>query len=248
VLDAIGAALAGGRALLRAELADEVVARAGAKVRDAVMSGWGTLLAPATRLGLLCHGPPRGAHATFVRADEWVGGWREHDPRAALAEVFRRFLATYGPAKAIDFQRWSGVELPADVAARVDTVEVLVGRRRCLALAGDADAVAPPPPVRLLPKYDCYVLGSYPRETAVPKEHLPGLRAHPRGRYESAAGHHTLLVDGLVAGIWERRDAGIRVEPFVDLSAAESAALAAEAARVAAFHGVPAMLSLGPLL
>lgn len=247
VVEAIGEALSG-RALLREELAEEVVARVGKHVRAPLMSGWGVLLMPATRRGLLCHGPARGSKATFVRADEWIGGWREHDPREALAEVYRRFLATYGPARAADIERWTGAPLPADVAATVDTVEVAVGRRRCVALRDD-----PFPdeggdlPVRLLPKYDCYVLGSYPRETAVPKEVGPRLRAHPRGRYEGAAGHSTLLVDGVVAGVWERRGDVVRVEPYRELDARLRAGLEAEVVRLASFDATPAELSIGPL-
>ena len=250
VLTAIAEALAG-RALLRDELADEVAARAGAQVRMKLLSGWGDLLAPATRLGLLCHGPSRGNNVTFVRADEWIGGWREHHPHEALAEIFRRFLRAYGPARVGDFERWSGVVLPEEVLRAVDVEEVVVESRRALVLVGEAGPreELPPtaPPVRLLPKYDCYLLGSYPRERVVPKEAAARLRAHPRGRFEVAAGHWTLLVGGVVAGMWERRNGIVRVEPFVDLSSAQIAELEVEAARIGRFLGVDTELSVGPL-
>jgi hypothetical protein len=60
-----------------------------------------------------------------------------------------------------------------------------------------------------------------------------------------------LLVDGVVAGMWERRARGgtllLRVEPFVRLSAAQRRQLQAEAARIGAFFAADVDLSLGKL-
>jgi hypothetical protein len=60
-----------------------------------------------------------------------------------------------------------------------------------------------------------------------------------------------LLIDGAVAGIWERRKQGkttsLRVESFVELTARQHEQLEAEAARVGVFLGAKMMLSLGVL-
>ena len=82
VLAAVGQAL-DGRQLTREELAAEV-GRADPRVRELLGSGWGYLLGPAAARGLLCFGPPRGAKVTFVRADQWLGGWEECDPEEAI--------------------------------------------------------------------------------------------------------------------------------------------------------------------
>jgi hypothetical protein len=42
-----------------------------------------------------------------------VGGWTDHDPDQAMAEVTRRFLAASGPVTREDFARWWGIPSPA---------------------------------------------------------------------------------------------------------------------------------------
>jgi Winged helix DNA-binding domain len=102
--------------------------------RQRLASTWGDLLAPAALTGALCFGPPRGAKVTFVRADQWIGGWRQQDPRAALGAVLRRFLAAYGPTTPQAFARWwattpaTARELLAELRKAV--VEVDVQRQR----------------------------------------------------------------------------------------------------------------------
>jgi hypothetical protein len=59
--------------------------------------------------------------------------------------------------------------------------------------------------VRLLARYDPYLLGSNPRESAVPDAVRPRIRETGRGRFEGATGVDTVLIDGLVAGLWQRR-------------------------------------------
>src|SRR5262245_43958515 len=90
-----------GRCLLREELADEVVRRVGGRHEQRLRSGF------AFFLGELCQGPPRGAKVTFVRPDQWIDGWHEVDADRALAEVCRRYLRTYGPARPSDFRSGS---------------------------------------------------------------------------------------------------------------------------------------------
>ena len=61
------------------------------------------------------------------------------------------------------------------------------------------------PSLWLLPQYDCYLLGCGPRERIVPEAARPRVNTYGRGRFESATGLPVLLIDGAVAGIWERR-------------------------------------------
>ncbi len=130
-------------------------------------------------------------------------------------------------------------------------MEVRIGRRRALLLAGDAELPDAQSSIRLLARYDCYVLGCYPRQSVVPKTVATRLRAHPRGRFEVAAGHWTLLIDGVVAGMWEPLEQGdqleVRVEPFVKLTAGQKRELEREAARLGRFLGTEARLALDPL-
>src|SRR5262249_976891 len=104
---ATGEALDGAR-LTREELAAAVSTRVGRWARDRLASTWGDLPSPAALTGALCFGPNQGAKVTFVRADQWIGGWREEDPHEALLHVLRRYLVGYGPSTPQDFARWFG--------------------------------------------------------------------------------------------------------------------------------------------
>ena len=113
----------------------------------------------------------------------------------------------------------------------------------------------PPDSLRLLPQYDCYLLGCGPRERIVPEVARPRVNTYGRGRFDSATGLPVLLIDGAVAGIWERRAPGrkppkaseLRVEVFGQLTARQREQLEAELARIGAFLGVNLALSLGVL-
>jgi hypothetical protein len=260
LLDAIGDAL-DGRCLTRKELADAVTSQVGEWARERLLSAWGELLAPAALAGKLCFGPGSGSQVSFVRADQWIGRWEEHDPQEALVELCRCYIATYGPATHQDIAHWFRLKpeqargMIESLATELEEVNFL-GRRAWL-LAADArddpqeageslsDALW------LLPQYDCYLLGSGPRERIVPEVARPRVNTYGRGRFESATGLPVLLIDGAVAGIWERRKQGkttaLQVESFVDLTTRQRERLEAEAARIGAFLGMDMTLSLGVL-
>lgn len=262
LLNAIGDAL-DGRCLTRKELADAVTSQVGEWARERLLSAWGELLAPAARAGKLCFGPGAGSQVSFVRADQWIGHWEQHDPQVALLELCRRYIATYGPATHQDLAHWFRLKpdqaraLIESLAAELEEVG-FIGRRAWL-LADDArddqqEAEAGEPSsgaLWLLPQYDCYLLGCGPRERIVPEIARPRVNTYGRGRFESATALPVLLIDGAVAGIWERRKRGkgadLRVESFVELSARQHEQLAAEAARIGAFLGANLALSLGVL-
>jgi hypothetical protein len=230
-----------GRCLLRDELTTEVVRRVGPKAQARLRSGF------AFFLGDLCHGPPHGARATFVRPDQWLDGWTEVDGRTALREAARRYLATYGPARPSDFREWigGGAFAAADaraVFAEVDLDEVDVEGRAAYVLAGDTGFPALRPSVRLLPEYDVYVMGFREREHLVPDPVREQIARDGRGRYEGPAGVRFLFVDGVAAGIWRRKQRGKRIELTIDparkLTRGERAAVAEEAARIGSFVGL----------
>ncbi|HEX9381228.1 MAG TPA: winged helix DNA-binding domain-containing protein [Gaiellaceae bacterium] len=227
-----------GRALLRQELAAEVVRRVGRKHEARLLAGF------AFFTGALCQGPPQGNKVTFVRPDQWVDGWAEVDEQEALREVCSRFLYTYGPARPTDFRAWFG---PAQFES-LDLDEVDVEGRRAYILAGDMDFPEPQSSVRLLPEYDVYVMGFREREHLVPDAVRAQVAGHGRGRYEGPAGVRFLLVDGVTAGLWERKRRGKRIElqvnPVRKLTRARRAELDAEAERIGAFLGLEPVLTV----
>ncbi len=64
----------------------------------------------ASTTGLVCRGPDRGRHSTFVLTDDWLPG-APAGPSGddALAELARRYFAAFSPATAADFATWSGL-------------------------------------------------------------------------------------------------------------------------------------------
>ena len=236
-LDAIRAAVWDafeGRALLRDELATEVVRRVGSKHEGRLRSGFAFFTAE------LCQGPPQGNKITLARPDQWVDGWRDVDQQEALREVLRRFLRAYGPARPADFRAWFGADVSFDL---LDVDEVDVGGHRAFVLAGDTKFPELERSVRLLPEYDVYVMGFREREQLVPGRAREQVAAHGRGRYEGPAGVRFLLVDGIAAGLWERRKSSKRLELTVTPARRIGRAdVVREAQRYGAFLGLEPLL------
>jgi hypothetical protein len=247
-----------GRVLSLRELGEEVVGRTGPwaaeAANDAWISGWPNwrrALGSAATAGVLCFGPNRGNQVTFVRPDQWFGGWREVDPDLALREVFRRYLRAYGPISPSNFGQW--FDLSAPVARQLasamgdEVVQVTVEGERLLMAAEDTetgpDTEAAPAggSLSLLPHFDAYLRGFHPRSQLLGRH--GELAAGGTGRFP------VLLVDGQLAGVWERRQRGRRVEITVDafrrLGGQLSRQLRREAERIAAFDEMELELTMG---
>ncbi|MFY9577844.1 MAG: winged helix DNA-binding domain-containing protein [Gaiellaceae bacterium] len=245
VLDALN-----GRCLLREELAAEVVQRIGTKVRSRLLSGF-NFFGGAD----LCQGPPKGSKITLARPDQWIEDWEDVDEAGALREVCRRYLRTYGPARPSGFREWfaSRALKSADVRALFESLgleEVDVEGRRAFVLAGDVDFPdSAPGVVRLLPEYDVYVMGFREREHLVPEPVKKQVARHGRGRYEGPAGVRFLVIDGLTAGLWERKRRGKRIEltvtPARRLTKSERSELDGQIERIGAFLGLEPVLMVG---
>lgn len=191
--------------LTRAELAEAVTARPGyAHLGAAFADPALTFLKPLAWQGALTFGRPRDGEATFQLPDAsrgWPGlpALDDAGPRAVAA-----YVRAYAPASSANLQYWLGEGLGVRrsllagwlgaLGDRVQTVDV-DGEER-LALAEDVDALAAARPtgaVRLLPRYDQWVLGP---GTADPAVVPPALRA------DVSRGAHLVVVGGAVAGTW----------------------------------------------
>ena len=115
-------------------------------------------------------------------------------------------------------------------------------------LAGDRSFPALTTEVRLLPEYDVYVMGSRERDQLVPSPVRELIANHGRGRYEGPAGVRLVLVDGIAAGLWERRKRGKRLELQVRLARrlgkVRRNELEREAERLGAFLGLETVLGV----
>jgi hypothetical protein len=232
--------------LLREELVAEVVRRVGPRHEQRLLSGFAFFLSE------VCQGPPQGNKVTFVRPDQWIDGWQPVDEQEALRDVCRRYLRTYGPARPTDFGEWFALK-PADARALFESLadeleEVDVDGRHAYVLAGDTDFPETESPIRLLPEYDVYVMGFREREHLIPEAVRERLFDHKRGRYEGPAGVRFLLVDGVAAGLWERKKRAkqieLQVDPIRKLTRVERMALNGEAQRIGGFLGLEPALTV----
>jgi hypothetical protein len=223
VIEAIGEAL-DGHVLTREELTEKVGKGRSQRIRDAMKSGWGGMLKPVARSGLLCFGPSRGQSVTFVRPQQWLGAWREVDPDQALIEIARRYLRAYGPATKQDFSRWwgtwSGVGTAAWSGLADELVPVSVEGRRADLLSADAKQFAKQPKeasVQLLPAFDPYLMGHSGRE------HLVDAAHHSRVSRTAGWISAVVLVDGRATATWTHKAVKetlvISVDPFHRLTA-----------------------------
>jgi hypothetical protein len=228
---------AGAEPLLREQLVDEVVRRAGRRHEARLRSGF------AFFIGELCQGPPQGNKITLVRPDKWLGEWRRVKRGDARREILRRFLNAYGPARPADFRAWFGDDVSFD---QLPVEEVDVEGHGAFVLAGDTEFPEVGKSVRLLPEYDVYVMGFREREHLVPPRVREQVAAHGRGRYEGPAGVRFLLADGVTTGLWERKKSAKRLEITASPAGRiNRTALKAEVDRLAAFFGVEPALTVG---
>jgi hypothetical protein len=212
------------------------------------------LIGYAAMRGLICRGPDLdGDEPSYALLEAWAGAGRTLGPDEALAELARRYLGGHGPAAPEDLAAWSGLALGRarrafDLVAD-ELEEVALDGRPLWAPAG-AVAADPPgdppagpggPVVRLLGRFDDYLLGWRGRDLVLD----PGFA----GRIQAGGGwiHPAVVVDGRVAGTWRACRAPDRleltVEPFGGrLPRGARPALEAEAADVGRFLGAEPVL------
>jgi hypothetical protein len=252
VLEAIPVAL-DGQILTREELADAVVKITRKKHLDEhLRSGWGSLLKPAAFRGLLCFGPQSGRSVTFVRPDQWIGGWKDLHPEDALREVFRRFLSAYGPASKTELGRWWGVT-PAEMGPVLDLMrheldEIDVGNRKRYMLKSDIrslKAVRRAKGVRFLPSFDQLLVMSAPHSEAVVDA---GFKERVYRQRVAVWSLPAVMVDGRLRASWrldrKKRSAVVTVDPFGPVPRGSRSALEEEVARLGTFLNTDLVLEL----
>ncbi len=209
------------------------------------------LLARAALEGIICFGPDRGAEPTYVLLSDWVDQEHKGHPLsevAAYAELTHRYLNAYGPATPEDQATWSGMPISKIRAAwqhiANQLIEVEVGGSPVWMLRTRAawldEPPAPAPIVRLLPRFDIYLLGYQNRDLSVPPRYAKRINAG------GGMLHPTLLVDGCAAGTWktrrEKNHLNMLVEPFNPLTPELFPGLEAEVTDLARFLGMQVTL------
>lgn len=231
-------ALAGGRHLTRAQLA-EALERGKVSAQGFTL---GYLLMHAELEGLIVSGPRVGRQFTYALMEDRVPRSRPLTREEALAELGRRYFASRGPATVHDLASWSGLTVAESRAAFAAASgegglvkeswggkEYLfptggpaspVNRKSAAAPAGPRTAAAKAGPAAfLLPDYDEYGM-SYKDRSAGSGPVVPptssGKRANSRMGEGGPANDHMVVVDGKVAGTWRRAVKGKTVHVDTD--------------------------------
>jgi len=198
--------------LRRKELNDKVRLLLGDKFQPyaRIFSAWGGILKETSYLGLTVHAEPCGKESCFARLDKWLqwinlGGITES---AAISKLLLKYLHCYGPASAQDFACWSGL-LTSETNDAIESnqrelkeVQLQESGKRLWMLKKDFKVLQKidleeKVPVRLLPKYDSYLMGHKDRTRIIKEELL-------RKVYRPVVGEvaATLIVNGRIAGTW----------------------------------------------
>ena len=156
-----------------------------------------------------------------------------HDPLEARAEMFRRYLAAFGPASRRDLVAWSMMHVP-EIERAMDVLELRRfrdenGRELFDVPGAPLPDAATRAPVRFLPKWDNVLLAFADRTRVLPEEYRKTV-IKMNGDVAQ-----TFLVDGFVAGTWRVEEERVVAEPFETLSRTVRAEVEDEAARLRAW-------------
>ncbi len=186
------------------------------------------LLYRAALDGILCAGALRGGKPTYVSFERWAGGFQPVPVDEALSRLALRYLAAYAPARPADLASWSGLksaqakrafELVADRLVQVEydgqVGWMLESQESWLDEAWLDEAWPSQPLVRLLPRFDTFLMGYASRDFMVSPEHARRINAG------GGILHPVLLVDGQALGTWsmqlKARLLKISLSPFEEM-------------------------------
>lgn len=211
--------------LLRSQIRERVAA-AGVRVEGQALVH---VLALASRQGLVVRGPMVGNEHAYVLVRDWLGAPPPSIERdAALRQLARRYLTGHGPASDRDLSRWAGLPLrdarrglgsiAAELAERDDGLADLAGR----------EEEPPPPPPRLLGAFEPLLLGWTSREQILGRHEATLVTMN--GIFRPFA-----LVGGRAVATWGMPGGNVVIAPFGQLTAADAAALSADAVDVERF-------------
>ena len=192
---------------------------------------------------VICSGPRRGSHHTYVLMDGRVPPAPERDREEDVAELVLRYFSSHGPATLRDFAWWSGLTIADGKAGVAAAGAALVAERDEAGTTWFSPCAAPG--AVTAPHQGALLLSTFD-ETLVAYRDLRtvGLDGTP----DNALLTRPIILDGRAAGTWTRRlarrevtvEAVLRTPP----DAGQRDALQAATERYGEFVGLPARLKL----
>jgi DNA glycosylase AlkZ-like len=237
-VDILGAALAGGGRMTRAEC---VAALEAGGIDGAGQRAY-HLLWYASQRGVTCIAPNVDKEQTFVLLDDWVPEPRLPERDEALAIIVQRYFRSHGPATRQDFARWTGLTMSDARSGIAACSEALA---TCSAAGQDliADAALLDSGQSIsvnevwnLPGFDEFLLGYGDRSLVLNPTHNEAVLPGGNGVFRS-----TVVRGGHVVGTWKRslaiKKVTIEVWPLVTLSATARRRIHGEFEHYARFLG-----------
>lgn len=150
--------------------------------------------------GIICSGGREGKQFTYALLDERLAGVQQNDPADALAELALRYFTSHGPATVDDFAWWGGLNL-GDARKGLEAVkEQLVSEdmgERVMWMSRAATGGEKTRKAYLLPAYDEY--------TVAYKDRGDILEPHHAAQARNGIFNPVVVVDGKIAGTWQRK-------------------------------------------
>jgi len=229
--------------LTRAELA-EILAPDGIPVAGQAMPH---LLGYAALSGMICFGPERDGEFTYVVQDDWLKSRKQRQIASDQfpAELARRYLQGHAPATPYDLANWSGLSIGLAKAGFTAIAEDLIEVSSAWMLKQQLDwldELSNERIVRLLPRFDDYLLGYKSRDFMVAPAYAK--RIYVGGGLFAPS----LIVDGLAGATWrnqrKKKLSTLVLEPFEPLSPDLIPLIQAEAQDIGRFLGQETQLQV----
>ncbi len=236
--EVLGAALAGGRRLTRAECLAALVA-GGIEVTG--QRGY-HLLWYASQQGVSAIAPHIGKEQTFVLLDDWVPAPNRPERDEALGIIALRYFRSHGPTTRKDFAGWTGLTI-ADcktgiAVAGPDLTVVDVEGTEMIMAASAVPAPSPKDSWVALPGFDEYLLGFKDRSLMADAEQLAAIIPGGNGMFQS-----TLVRGGRVMAAWKRtigrKGVTVVVQPLSEFTSRDRHNAEAALQPYASYLGLP---------
>jgi hypothetical protein len=236
-VEVLGAALAGGNRLTRAEC---LVALTDGGIEVIGQRGY-HLLWYASQQGVSVITPHVGKEQTFALLDDWVPAPNRPERDEALGIVALRYFRSHGPATRKDFAGWTGLtvtDCKTGIAVAGPSLATVDVDGNEMIMAADLDSPPPDDQWLALPGFDEYLLGYKDRSMMAGAKQLAAVIPGGNGMFRS-----TLVRGGRVMATWvrtiSRKGVLVEVQPLSSLTSRDRHNASAALQPYADYLGLP---------